>query len=151
MTFIAIYFTAGLVAYIWLYIRAKKGVAPACSLFMWDDIGLLMNALLWPIMIPFSLIDNSIQEKALKEQENRKEPQKIDLSLEVGKLGEALTPQSPTGRALVDGREYETRSVLAFIPKGTKVRVVGYSMHHLQIEPADQGGVINSESLRSST
>jgi membrane-bound ClpP family serine protease len=148
MTFVALYFISGLVAYIWLYIRAKKGVAPACSLFMWDDIGLVMNALLWPIMIPFSLIDNTIQEKALKEQENRKEPHKIDLSLEVGKLGEALTPQSPTGRALVDGREYEARSMLAFIPKGTKIRVVGHSMHHLQIEPADPDGIVNADKPR---
>ena len=136
MTFFTIYIIAGVVAYIGVFIKTKKGVTPACLLFDDDGLGLLFSAILWPIMIPFCLIDNAIQEQELKERENRKEPVEVDLSLEVGKLGEALTVQSPSGRSLIDGREYETRSVLAFIPKVTKIRVVGHSMHHLQIEPA---------------
>jgi membrane-bound ClpP family serine protease len=148
MTFVVIYIIAGMIAYLWLFRKTNKEVMPACFLLFGSELGLLFSAILWPIMIPFCLIDNSIQEQELKEKENRKEPVKVDLSLEVGKLGEALTAQAPSGRALVDGREYETRSMLAFIPKGTKIRVVGHSMHHLQIEPADPDGVVNADKPR---
>ena len=152
MTFVAVYMIAGLIAYMYLFRKTNKEVMPACLLFFGSELGLLLCAILWPVMIPFCLIDNWIQGQEIEEKKNRKEPVQVDLSILVGNFGEALTPQSPTGKVLVKGKEYESRSVIAFIQKGTRIRVVGHSMHYLQIEPADQDDGINSvTSLRDST
>ena len=141
MTILAIYLFTGLLAYIWLYNRTKEGFSSAVGFSLFSDVfGILICSILWPIMIPFFVIEGQTREEELKVIENRKEYVPEDLGLLKGKIGEALTPQSPSGKALVEGKEYESRSILAFIPKGSNIRVVGHSMHHLQIEPADPVG-----------
>ena len=121
------------------------------GLFMLNGFGIWITIFLWPIIIPFTVIDNAIQERELNNRRNQEEPQRVDMGREIGKLGETLTAQSPTGRVWVDGKEYESRSTRSFISKGKKIRVVGHSMDYLQIEGVDSDITHRSDRSRRKT
>jgi membrane-bound ClpP family serine protease len=121
----------------WLCARSKESAESALG-FLFCDLGaLVIGSVFWPVVIPFLFIESKIQTAEIEQRENRKEDAPEDLSLLHGKIGITKTPQSPSGRIVIDDREYESQSVHAHIEKGTSVRVVGYSMRHLKIEPAE--------------
>lgn len=53
------------------------------------------------------------------------QPPPAEAAVIVGRAGEALTPLSPSGHVLIDGRRYEAFSRSGLLPKGAEVRVVG--------------------------
>lgn len=53
------------------------------------------------------------------------QPAPAEASNVMGRAGEALTPLSPSGHVLIDGRRYEAFSRSGLLPKGAEVRVVG--------------------------
>jgi membrane-bound ClpP family serine protease len=146
MTYFVIYLLLGLVGYIWMYRRKKEEIEPTSTLFATDEIGLVMLALLWPVMIPFCLIDNRIQEKAIEDEKNKTEYIPEGLSLLHGKVGVTKTSHSPSGKVTIEKNEYESQSVHSYIEKGMDVRVVGHSMRHLKIEPAEPDAAGQSHS-----
>ena len=138
MIFIAIYLIAGVLAYYWLSKKTKEGYSEAVSTMFLEELpGLILCIGFWPIMIPLFLNVGRMLDKEKKEIENRKEYIPEDLSQLKGKFGETITPQAPSGKVKIEGKEYESRSALSYIKEGQRVQVVGHSMHHLQIEPAE--------------
>lgn len=146
MSFLAIYAIGGLLAYLWLCAKSKESAESALG-FLFCDLGaLIIGAVFWPVVVPFLAIESKIQTAEKEGRKNKKENPPVDLSLLHGKIGITKTQQSPSGRIVIDDKEYESQSVHTHIEKGTTVRVVGHSMCHLKIEPADQ---VESGQLRS--
>lgn len=84
------------------------------------------------------------QSEKTSKKKNKEEDSAIDdastassLTKLHGRIGITKTQHSPSGITLIDGVEYESQSVLKHIEKGMSVRVVGHSMRHLKIEPAE--------------
>ena len=149
MNLLVAYAIGGLLAYLWLCARSKESAESALGFLFSDPSALLIGSVFWPVVIPFLVIEGKIQAKEKNEKKNRIEYATDDLGVLEGKFGDTVTPQNPSGRVLVEGKEYESRSILAHIPKGSKIRVVGHSMRHLQIETAEPAGAINSEAVAS--
>lgn len=61
------------------------------------------------------------------------QPPVADAASVVGRMGEAVTPLSPTGYILVDGRRYEASSRSGQIARGDAVRVVGLDTFRLLV------------------
>jgi membrane-bound ClpP family serine protease len=138
MIWIVAYFVVGVIAVLLNSRRHEKMSVVPSGIFAFDLWLFPIAIIFWPLVLILSNVDARIQIETVNERGNQREPEKIDISFLVGEIGETTTSQSPSGKSLVQGTEYETRSMLAFIPKGKMIRVVGHSMHHLQIEPADR-------------
>lgn len=57
----------------------------------------------------------------------------------VGRVGEALTDLRPAGKVVIDGKRYEAASEREFVPRGTRVRVVGKDGPELIVRPEEHG------------
>ena len=138
MIFFTTYLIAGLLAYLWLARKTKDGFESATGMLLFGEIpGLILTIALWPIMIPLFLHEGRILDREKRARENKIPDTQDALSALTGMLGDTLTHHNPSGKIVVEGREYESRSVLAYIPKGQRIKVLGYSMNHLEIEPTE--------------
>ena len=146
MTFIAIYLITGIFAYAWLARKTKSSSSE--YILIGEGIPSLLFCLaLWPVAVPLFLKEGLLLDEENKKRKNQKEYVPEDLSLFHGKLGITKTPQSPSGKIIIEEKEYESQSIHNHIEKGMNVRVVGHSMRHLKIEPAEPVGVEGNETL----
>lgn len=61
----------------------------------------------------------------------------VDMSPEeaIGKVGEAMTDLRPAGKVIIDNKIYDATSIIEFIHRKSKVRVVKYEAAQIYVEP----------------
>ncbi|MGB5314315.1 MAG: NfeD family protein, partial [Polyangiales bacterium] len=57
----------------------------------------------------------------------------------VGQVGKALTDLRPAGKIVIDGKRYEAASEREFVPRGSRVRVVGKDGPELIVRAEEDG------------
>ena len=83
-------------------------------------------------------IDIDFMIQALKEAEAPAEIQAQSLQAYAGREGVTSTPLRPAGQIELDGQRLNAASGGDFLPKGTKVVVIGAEGDHVLVRPAAQ-------------
>lgn len=105
----------------------------AAAYLGFERYGVVGGAVVISVIVLLSLVATIIslraktwQRFALKDKVEGQSMETPSLNVKVGDRGVAISRLSPMGKISIDGKEYEARSVSAYVDQRSEVEVVGF-------------------------
>lgn len=105
----------------------------AAAYLGFERYGVVGGAVVIAVIVLLSLVATIIslraktwQRFALKDKVEGQSMETPSLNVKVGDRGVAISRLSPMGKVSIDGKEYEARSVSAYVDQRSEVEVVGF-------------------------
>lgn len=105
----------------------------AAAYLGFERFGVVGGAVVISVIVLLSLVATIIslraktwQRFALKDKVEGQSMETPSLNVKVGDRGVAISRLSPMGKISIDGKEYEARSVSAYVDQRSEVEVVGF-------------------------
>lgn len=105
----------------------------AAAYLGFERFGVVGGAVVIAVIVLLSLVATIIslraktwQRFALKDKVEGQSMETPSLNVKVGDRGVAISRLSPMGKISIDGKEYEARSVSAYVDQRSEVEVVGF-------------------------